>query len=72
MNTPAISAEYLTQTGAAVAIDPERPPSPDTLVRWHDRVKGPRDGYGRRIWTSQIVEAIRQARAQAQHVPKPL
>lgn len=55
---------YLSQAFAAQVIDPERPPSRDTLQVWHDRVEGPRDSAGRRIFTDEICEKIRAARAQ--------
>lgn len=55
---------YLSQSIAAQMIDPALPPSRDTLQVWHDRVKGPRDTAGRRIFTDEICEKIRAARAQ--------
>jgi hypothetical protein len=60
-----VAGSSLSQTLAAVAIDPERPPGPHALVRWHDRVGGPRDFYGRRIWTPEICDAIRVARERS-------
>jgi len=59
------SQAYLTQAAAAVLIDSERPPSRDTLILWHDRIRGPRDTYGRRIWTGEVCEQVRRARAES-------
>jgi hypothetical protein len=59
---------YLSQSMAAALIDPQLPPSRDTLQVWHDRVKGPRDTAGRRIFTDEICEQIRAARAQSREV----
>ena len=61
--TETAAMTYLTQAAAAVLIDRESPPSRDTLILWHDRIAGPRDTYGRRIWTPAVCESIRIARA---------
>jgi hypothetical protein len=61
--TETSTSAYLTQAAAAVLIDSERPPSRDTLILWHDRIRGPRDTYGRRIWTHEVCEQVRRARA---------
>lgn len=55
-------SDYYTQGAAAHAIDPERPPGADALRRWHDRIGGPRDTAGRRIFTAEVCEEIRRAR----------
>lgn len=55
----------LTMSKAAPLIDPNQPPHRDTIMRWHDRLKLPRDYAGRRIWTQEICERIRKARAEA-------
>lgn len=57
---------YLSQAAAAVAVDPKSPPHRDTLNVWHDKVRGPRDSNGRRIFTSEVCAQIRAARADAQ------
>jgi len=56
---------YFSQSAALVQIDPEQPPSVSTAKALHDRVQGPRDTYGRRIWSSEVIEQIRAARAGA-------
>lgn|GEM_PF-2101299 len=58
---------YFSLAVAAVRIDPIRPPSIDTMRRWHDTIHGPRDTYGRRIWTPEICEAVCQARLAARN-----
>jgi hypothetical protein len=58
-----LQAEYLSQSAAGYAIDPQRPLSPDTLRIWHDRLSGPRDSAGRRIWSQEIIAKVREARA---------
>jgi hypothetical protein len=62
------TAAYLTQTAASVIIDPKNPMGPDAMVRWHDRIGGPRDTARRRIWTTELCEQIRAARAKARVV----
>jgi len=58
------ATEFLSQTAAASVISPDRPLSRDTMQRWHDLVKGPRDSSGRRIWTHEICDQVRKARAK--------
>lgn len=57
--------DFLSETRAALLIDPDRPPSGDTVRTWHDRVGGPRDTNGRRIWTPEICERIKAARTRS-------
>jgi hypothetical protein len=47
-----------------VVIDPKHPPSRDTLQDLHDRVQGPRDTNGRRIFTAEVCDLIRSVRAK--------
>jgi hypothetical protein len=54
--------QYLSQSAAAHFVDPQSPLSADTLRIWHDKVGGPRDSTGRRIWTLTVCEQIRAAR----------
>lgn len=60
--------EYLSQSAAGHVVDPQRPLSPDTLRVWHDKVHGPKDTAGRRIWTAELCMQIRDARTAAQKV----
>jgi hypothetical protein len=53
---------YFSQTAAAPRVDPNCPPSVDTLRLWHDRLGGPRDSAGRRIYTDEMIERIKAAR----------
>lgn len=55
--------EFLAERHAAVATDL----SSSSARRWHDRLNGPRDSIGRRIYTADIVEAIKQARHRRAH-----
>jgi len=36
--------------------------SEETVTAWHDRLRGPRDTGGRRLFTEEIVELIRERR----------
>lgn len=57
--------QFLSQSAAAAVLNPTCPPSPDTMRVWHDRLAGPRDSAGRRLWPAEIVERIRKARAES-------
>ena len=37
--------------------------SASALRRWHDRLDGPRDSSGRRLYTAALVEKIRNRRS---------
>jgi hypothetical protein len=56
---------YFSQPAAANVIDPKNPPSADTLRRWHDKIGGPRDTSGRRVFTKKICQQIKSARSKA-------
>lgn len=55
--------QFYSQTQAAVIISCTTPPSVSTMQRLHDGVGGPRDTAGRRIWTMEVIEAVRIAMA---------
>jgi hypothetical protein len=48
--------EQFTHSQAATQVDPQRPPSRDTMVTWHDKVGGERDNAGRRLFTPTTVQ----------------
>jgi len=60
---------FLSASKAAAAVDPDRPVHRDTLNKWHDKIGGPRDSNGRRIFTAEVCEQIRQARQCGQILP---
>lgn len=44
--------------------------SEETAAAWHDRVQGPRDSGGRRLFTEEVVEEIRKRRQAIQEQPR--
>lgn len=57
--------QVLTHAAAAVEIDPKQPLGADALREWHDKVGGPKDTNGRRIFTPEVCKKIRAARARS-------
>jgi hypothetical protein len=50
-------------------IDQDKPPGVDTLRKWHDYVRGPRDNNGRRIFTTDVCRRIEYAMAKRRATP---
>ncbi|MBK7252050.1 MAG: hypothetical protein IPI06_14620 [Gammaproteobacteria bacterium] len=55
--------QFLVKAEAQQRIDPRRPVSEITANVWHDKVGGPRDTWGRRLWTPEVCDRIREARS---------
>lgn len=58
-----MTEQFLSKADAQHRVDPHRAVSDVTVCRWHDAVKGPRDSAGRRIWTQEVCDRIREARS---------
>ena len=41
--------------------------SASALRKWHDRLNGPRDSSGRRLYTADLVEKIRHERSKGHY-----